>query len=113
MSEASPIQDHLRKLAEDYRNHHAALQKRYQEAPSLEEFIAELRRRDSALVDRFRLVQRKLLGSLQGDHLSLLLDLSRIFDEMRVVHTFAVQVLTESQESAPSPAEADGGGLEG
>lgn len=104
MSEASPIQDHLRKLAEDYRNHHAALQKRYQEAASVEEFIAELRRRDSALVDRFRLLQLKLLGLLQGDHLSLLLDLSRIFDEMRVVHTFAVQVLTETQESTPSPA---------
>jgi hypothetical protein len=33
-----------------------------------------------------------------------MLDLSRIFDEMRVVHTFAVQVLTETKESAPSPA---------
>jgi hypothetical protein len=104
MSEVSPIQDHLRKLAEDYRNHHVALQKSYQEAASVEEFIAELRRRDSALVDRFRLVQLKLLGLLQGDHLTLLLDLSRIFDEMRVVHTFALQVLTETKEPAPSPA---------
>ena len=103
MSEASPIQDNLRKLAEDYRNHHAALQQRYQEAASAEEFIAELRRRDSALVDRFRLVQLKLLGLLQENQLSLMLDLSRIFDEMRVVHTFAVQVLTETKESAPSP----------
>jgi hypothetical protein len=104
MSEVSPIQDHLRKLAEDYRNHHVALQKRYQEMASAEEFIAELRRRDSALVDRFRLVQLRLLGLLQGDQLSLMLDLSRIFDEMRVVHAFALQVLTETQESAPSPA---------
>jgi hypothetical protein len=104
MSEASPIQDQLRKLAEDYRNHHAALQQHYQEAVSVEEFIAELRRRESALVDRFRLVQIKLLGLLKGDDLSLMLDLSRIFDEMRVVHTFALQVLTETKESAPSPA---------
>ena len=104
MSEPSPLQDHLRKLAEDYRNHHAALQQRYQEAASAEEFIAELRRRESALVDRFRLVQLRLLGSLQGDHLSLMLDLSRIFDEMRVVHTFALQALTETRESAPSSA---------
>jgi hypothetical protein len=104
MSEAPPIQDHLRRLAEDYRNHHTALQQRYQEAGSVEELIAELRRRDSALVDRFRLVQIRLLNSLQGDQLNLMLDLSRIFDEMRVVHTFAVQVLTETKESAPSPA---------
>jgi hypothetical protein len=104
MSEVSPVQDHLRKLAEDYRNHHVALQKRYQEVASVGEFIAELRRRESALVDRFRLVQLKLLGSLQGDHLTLMLDLSRIFDEMRVVHTFALQVLTETKDSAPSPA---------
>jgi len=103
MSEASPIQDHLRRLAEDYRNHHVGLQKRYQEMASAEEFIAELRRRDSALVDRFRLVQLKLLGLLQENQLSLMLDLSRIFDEMRVVHTFAVQVLTETKDSAPSP----------
>jgi hypothetical protein len=104
MSETSPIQDHLRSLAEEYRSHHVSLQERYQEAASAEEFIADLRRRDSALVDRFRLVQLRLLASLQGDHLSLMLDLSRIFDEMRVVHTFALQVLTETKESAPSPA---------
>jgi len=104
MSEASPIQDHLRRLAEDYRNHHVGLQKRYQEMASAEEFIAELRRRESALVDRFRLVQLKLLGLLQGDHLSLMLDLSRIFDEMRVVHTFALQVFTETKETASPPA---------
>jgi hypothetical protein len=104
MSDALPVQEHLRKLAEDYRNHHAALQERYQQAASAEEFTAELRRRESALVDRFRLVQLRLLGSLQGDHLSLMLDLSRIFDEMRVVHTFALHVLTETRESAPSPA---------
>jgi len=104
MSDASPVQEHLRKLAEDYRTHHAALQERYQQAASAEEFIAELRRRESALVDRFRLVQLRLLGSLQGDHLSLMLDLSRVFDEMRVVHTFALQVLTETREPAPSPA---------
>jgi hypothetical protein len=104
MSETSPIQDHLKSLAEEYRSHHVSLQKRYQEAASTEEFIAELRRRDSALVDRFRLVQIRLIASLQGDHLSLMLDLSRVFDEMRVVHTFALQVLTETKESAPSPA---------
>jgi len=104
MSETSPIQDHLRSLAEEYRSHHVSLQKRYQEVASAEEFIAEMRRRNSVLVDRFRLVQLRLLASLQGDHLSLMLDLSRIFDEMRVVHTFALQVLTETKESAPSPA---------
>jgi hypothetical protein len=104
MSEATPIQDHLRRLAEDYRNHHVALQKRYQEAASVEEFIAELRKRESVLVDRFRLVQLKLLGLLQEDHLTLMLDLSQIFDEMRVVHTFALQALTETKESEPLPA---------
>ena len=103
MSETSPIQDHLKKLAEDYRNHHVALQKRYQEAASAEEFIAELRRRDSTLVDRFRSVQLKLIGSLQGDHLNLMLNLSRIFDEIRVVHTFALQVSTETKAAPSSP----------
>lgn len=105
MSETSPIQDDLRKLAEDYRKHHVALQKRYQEMTSAEDFIAELRRRDSALLDRFRLVQLKLLGSLQGEHLNLMLDLSRIFDEMRVVHTFVLQVFTETQGSTPAAAQ--------
>jgi hypothetical protein len=57
MSEATPVQDHLKRLAEDYRRHHVALQKRYQDAASVEEFLAELRQRDSVLVDRFRLVQ--------------------------------------------------------
>jgi hypothetical protein len=104
VSEATPVQDHLRRLAEDYRNHHVALQKRYQEAASVEEFLAELRQRDSVLVDRFRLVQLKLLGLLQADSLSLMLDLSRIFDEMRVVQTFALQVLAETREPARSPA---------
>jgi hypothetical protein len=104
MSEVSPIQDHLRKLAEDYRNHHVGLQKRYQKMASAEEFIAELRGREAALVDRFRLAQLKLLNSLQGDHLNLMLDLSRIFDEMRVVHTFALQVSMETKAAASAPA---------
>jgi hypothetical protein len=33
-----------------------------------------------------------------------MLDLSRIFDEMRVVEAFALQVLAETREPAPSPA---------
>jgi hypothetical protein len=104
MSEVPPIQDHLRKLAEDYRTHHVGLQERYREMASAAEFIAELRQRESALVDRFRLVQLKLLSSLQGDQLNFMLDLSRIFDEIRVVHTFALQVSTETREAASSPA---------
>jgi hypothetical protein len=97
MNEPSPIQDHLRTLAEEYRNHHLALQKRYQETTAADDFVAELRRRESALVDRFRLVQIKLLGSLRGEHLNLMLDISRIFDEIRVVNSFAVQALTETR----------------
>jgi hypothetical protein len=107
MNKPSPIQDHLKALAEEYRNHHLALQKHYQEITATDDFIAELRRRESALVDRFRLLQIKLLGSLQGEHLNLMLDLSRVFDEMRVINSFAVQVLTETRGPWSSAAQAE------
>jgi hypothetical protein len=107
MNEPSTIQDHLRALAEEYRNHHLALQKRYQETTASDDFVAELRRRESGLVDRFRLLQLKLLGSLQGEHLNLMLDLSRIFDEMRVINSFAVQVLTETRGPWSSAAQGE------
>jgi hypothetical protein len=107
MTVSSTIQDHLKALAKEYRDHHLVLQKRYQETSSADDFVAELRRRESALVDRFRLVQINLLGLLQGEHLNLMLDLSRIFDEMRVVNSFAVQVLSETRGTWSSEAQDD------
>ena len=105
MNDAPPVVEHLRKLAEDYRTVHLELQERYREMNSLEEFLAELRQREAALLDRFRLVQQQLIGALQDESLTKMLDLSRIFDEMRVISLFTVQALAEARKTVPVSQE--------
>lgn len=99
MSNASSGVEHLRNLAEHYRNVHLELQKRYKETGAGSAFLAELRQRETSLLDRFRLVQQDLLNSLQDEQLEKMLDLSRIFDELRVINLFEVQALRDTKET--------------
>jgi hypothetical protein len=105
MSELSPVVEHLRKLAEGYHNTHMELQKQQREMTSPVVFLEQLRQREGTLVDRFRLVQQELIAALQGDQLEKMLDLSRIFDEIRVINQFANQTLTEMKNTDPAARE--------
>jgi hypothetical protein len=106
MNDEPAAVDHLRKLAEGYRNIHMALQKQQREMTSPDGFLEELRQREAALLDRFRLVQQQLIATLQGEQLERILDLSRIFDEMRVINLFSIQTLTEIKNADPPRSRA-------
>jgi putative heme degradation protein len=95
MNDIPPVVHHLKSLAQEYRDTHLALQKRYQEMKSVEDFLAELKDREGMLLDRFRLVQQQLIAALEDEHLEKMLELSRIFDQMRLISLFTVQTLRE------------------
>ena len=65
--EVSPFVEHLKKLAQDYHDIHLSLETRYRETKSAEEFLVEIRKQEAALLNRFRLVQQKLLASLEEE----------------------------------------------
>ena len=62
---------------------------------SAEEFLVEMRKQEAALLNRFRLVQQKLLSSLDQEELEKAVELCRIFNQIRVINQFAVQALGE------------------
>ncbi|MBW1979839.1 MAG: hypothetical protein JRJ12_01345 [Deltaproteobacteria bacterium] len=101
MKDVPPAVERLKELAENYRQIHQALQKRYSEVESTDDFVAELRYREASLLDRFRTLQQQLIASLQGEDLEQLLDLSRIFDEIRVINLFTIQALTHADREPP------------
>ena len=72
MNEAPAVAEHLKKLAQDYHDTHSALQARYRETSSTEDFLAELRQREAALANRFRLLQQHLLTALNEEELEAL-----------------------------------------
>jgi hypothetical protein len=99
MNKVPAVDEHLKKLAQDYRNTHSDLQTRYQEMTSAEGFLSELAQREAALMNRFRLLQQQLLAALKAEELEKTLELSRVFDEIRIINQFAIQTLTEANET--------------
>jgi hypothetical protein len=96
------VAEHLKKLARDYRDTRSALQARYRETTSAEDFLAELRQREAAATNRFRLLQQHLLTALNEEELEKILELSRAFDEIRIINQFTILALTQtSKESEP------------
>ena len=95
MNNVPTFVEHLKKLAQDYHDTHHSLEARYREMESAEEFLVEIRKQEAALLNRFRLVQQKLLASLEEEELEKAVELCRIFDQIRVINQFAVQALVE------------------
>ncbi|UCG14682.1 MAG: hypothetical protein JSU72_09650 [Deltaproteobacteria bacterium] len=93
MHDTPEFVEHLRQLAQEYRNKHMSLETKYREMTSAADFLAELKQREAALVERFRKVQQLLLTSLKDDELKQVLELSSIFDEIRIVNQFTIQTL--------------------
>ncbi len=102
MNEAPAVAEHLKKLAQDYHDTHSALHARYRETSSAEDFLAELRQREAALTNRFRLLQQHLLTALNEEELENMLELSRVFDEIRLINQFTLLALTQTNEPGDS-----------
>ena len=95
MNNVPAFVEHLKELAQDYHDTYHSLETRYRELESAEEFLVEMRKQEAALMNRFRLVQQKLLSSLDEEELEKAVELCRIFDQIRVINQFAVQALGE------------------
>jgi hypothetical protein len=98
MSDLPPFAEHLKKLARNYRETYLTLESRYQEIQSPEEFLFELKQREAALIDRFRLVQKEWFSVIKERELDKLLELSSIFDEVRVINQFIIQTVVEADK---------------
>jgi hypothetical protein len=107
MNDLPPFAEHLKTLAQDYRETYLALEARYQEMPSPEEFLLELKQREASLIDRFRLVQKVLFSEIGEGELDKLLELSRIFDEIRVINQFIIQTVVEADKSTAAQVEEE------
>jgi hypothetical protein len=104
MNEVPALVEHLKNLAQGYHDTHLALQAQYRKMESPEEFLVELKHREATLLSRFRLVQKHLLASLEDDELEKAIELSRIFDEIRVINEFVIQTLV-GKDSETSEVE--------
>ena len=93
MNDVPTLVEHLKNLAQGYRDTHLALETQYQKMESPEAFLVQLKHREAALLSRFRLVQKNLLASLEEEELEKIIELSKIFDEIRVINEFAIQTL--------------------
>lgn len=93
MNDVPTLVEHLKNLAQGYRDTHLALETQYQKMESPEAFLVQLKHREAALLSRFRLVQKNLLASLEEEELKKAIELSKIFDEIRVINEFAIQTL--------------------
>ena len=98
MNQVPAVAENLKKLAQDYRNTYSAMQIRYQEMISAEDFLAELKQQEATLMNRFRLLQQWLVANLEEENLENVLELSRVFDEIRIINQFAIQTLSETNE---------------
>jgi hypothetical protein len=99
MKEVPTLVEHLKNLAQGYHDAHLALQAQYREMESPQEFFVELKHREEALLSRFRRVQKHLLASLEDDELEKAIELSKIFDEIRVINEFVIQTLVGKDET--------------
>ncbi len=107
MNDIPTIVEHLKKLAQAYRDTQLALETLHREMKSAEDFMAELKQREGILLNRFRLVQQQLLGSLKAEDLEKMLEVFCIFDEIRIINQFAVQTLIEAKESSANQAQKE------
>ena len=105
MNDLPPFAEHLKALAQDYREIYLALEARYREMSSPEEFLLELKQREASLIDRFRLVQKELFSVIKGGEVDKLLELSRIFDQIRVINQFIIQTVVEADKVDPDREE--------
>jgi hypothetical protein len=105
MNNLPPFAEHLKTLAHNYREIYLALESRYQEMRLPEEFLLELKQREAALIDRFRLVQKELFSVIRAGELDKVLELSRIFDEIRVINQFIIQTVVEADKFATDHGE--------
>jgi hypothetical protein len=93
MNDVPTLVEHLKNLAQGYHDTHLALETQYRKMESPEAFLVQLKHREAALLSRFRLVQKNLLASLEEEELEKAIELSKIFDEIRVINEFAIQTL--------------------
>ena len=100
MENVPTVVEHLRRLAQNYRDAQLALQKRFREMTSAENFLVELKQQEAALLDRFRSAQQQLLASLKNEELEKMLKISEIFDEIRVINLFIIHILEKTREGA-------------
>ena len=107
MNDLPPFAEHLKTLAHKYRETYLALESRYQEMLLPEEFLLELKQREAVLIDRFRLVQKELFSVIRAGELDKLLELSRIFDEIRVINQFIIQTVVEADKFATDHGEEE------
>jgi len=107
MNDLPPFAEHLKTLAHYYRETYLALESRYREMRSPEEFLLELKQREATLIDRFRLVQKELFSVIKAGELDKLLELSRIFDEIRVINQFIIQTVVESDKLVTGHGEEE------
>jgi hypothetical protein len=107
MNDLPPFAEHLKTLAHNYRETYLALESRYQEMLLPEEFLLELKQREAALIDRFRLVQKELFSVIRAGELDKLLELSRIFDEIRVINQFIIQTVVEADKFVTDHGEEE------
>ncbi|MEJ2365956.1 MAG: hypothetical protein P8017_15025 [Deltaproteobacteria bacterium] len=103
MNDVPTLVEHLKNLAQGYHDTHLALETQYRKMESPEAFLVQLKHREAALLSRFRLVQKNLLASLEEEELEKAIELSKIFDEIRVINEFAIQTLIGKE----SDTEAD------
>jgi hypothetical protein len=101
MNDLPSFAEHLKALAQDYRETYLALESRYREMVSPEEFLLELKQREASLIDRFRLVQKDFFSVIRSEEVEKLLELSRIFDQIRVINQFIIQTVVEADKFAP------------
>lgn len=107
MNDIPKVVEHLKRLAQHYSDTHLALETRWGERTSAAEFLAELNQREAALSNRFRLVQQQLLASLQEAELEKMLELSKIFDEIRVINQFVQKTIAEVNKQADRQVEGE------
>jgi hypothetical protein len=105
MNDVPKVVEHLKRLAQNYRDTHLAFETRCKEMTSAAVFLAELKQREATLLNRFRLLQQQLLASLEEDELEKMLELSEIFDEIRVINHFALQAVTEANKPGDEQVE--------
>ena len=102
MNKTPAVAEHLKKLAQGYRDAHSALHARYREKTSTEDFLAELKQREAVLTNRFRILQQHLLTALNEEELEKMLEMSRIFDEIRIINQFILLALAQTNEPGNS-----------
>ena len=107
MNDVPPFAEHLKTLAQDYRETYLLLETRYKKMRSPEEFLLDLKQQEATLIDRFRVVQKNMIFSLEGDALENLLELSRIFDRIRVINQFIIQTVVEADKFGSDHGEEE------